>query len=481
MVKMKRTDTLLRRFAILYVVFAVLPFLLIYYIFTLYDDSHTIIKISYDQFTLLTLFLGVASLGGYFGMRTTLNRFVVFTENIKKSVLGNFDSDVMFKLASEEGEVGEIAKSFTQIIKRLDENVQELEEKKKTIHNLMTKVSNVLSSAENLDNLITLILDTATDALGVRKGIIFSFENGHYNLKAKVGLGQDVTAESLLTETRTYLNLIVHKSSLLVLPAMGNSEKTDGIFSPPLICAPLCYHGKTIGALLMCGKRQGTNFSDDEMTIASNLSNQIAIAFENARLNADIEQTYFETMAALAMAVEARDPYSRGHSDRVGEYAQKIGIHMGLSEECIKILRDASRLHDVGKIGIMDSILTKEGTLNNDEADVMKQHPTIGESILMPLKTFRPLLDPVRHHHENLVGSGYPDGLSGEAITPITRILTIADIYDALTTDRPYRKAMDFSSAKKELDSLVSGGKIDGDIVNHLYHLAEEGGLNLHA
>lgn len=476
--KMKRTDTLLRRFAILYVGFSLLPFLFIYYIFTLYDDHYMIIEISRDRFTLVTLFLGVASLAGYFGMRATLNRFVIFAENIRKSVLGNVDTDVMVKLANEEGEVGEIAKSFTQIINRLDANVRELEETKKTIQKLMSKVSNVLSSVESLDNLVNLVLETAVDALGVHKGFIFSFDDGQYTLRAKVGTRDDEDHDQLKAAAKSYLDLIENENRLFVLPAMGDADNSTKLLIPPLICNPLNYRGKMMGALLLCGKRHGDNFSEDDLNIASNLSNQIAIAFENERLNADVEQTYFETMAALAMAVEARDPYSRGHSDRVGDYARKIGLNMGLTDESIKILGDASRLHDIGKIGIMDSILIKEGMLTPEERAVMNRHPLIGEGILMPLKTFKPLLAPIRHHHELLDGSGYPDAIGGDDINSITRILSVADVYDALTTDRPYRKAMAFDAAKREFDRLVAEGKMDGNVVSHLYCLVEKGELH---
>lgn len=473
----KKTDTLLRRFAIIYIGFSVLPFLFIYYIFTLYDESKTLILISYDRFIILTFVLGAASLFGYFSMRSTLNRFVLFADSIKKSILGNVNSDIVVKLANEEGEIGEIAKSFAQIIKRLDENVQELEETKKTIHALMGKISSVLSSVENLDNLVRLVLETAVDALGVDKGVIFSFDNGRYILRSKVGTNPEENQEQLEIAVKSYLDLVAKENRLLVIPAMGEADNAKKMFAPPLICNPLNYRGKMMGVLLLCGKRYGSNFSDDDLNIVSNLSNQIAIAFENEKLNADAEQTYFETMAALAMAVEARDPYSRGHSDRVGDYARKIGVYMGLPNESLKVLTDASRLHDIGKIGIMDSILIKNGMLNTEERAVMNRHPIIGEGILMPLKTFKHLLDPVRHHHELLDGSGYPDGISGDDIKPITRILAIADVYDALVTDRSYRKAMKYDEAKKELDLLVNKGKLDGNIVSHLYSLVESGEL----
>lgn len=475
--KTKKSDTLLKRFYILYVGFALLPMLFIFYLFTLYDDRNAVIEFSRDRFSLFALLVVAIALVGYFSMRTVLARFVAFSETVKMSVLEKIDSKVILKLVDEEGEIGELAKSFAQIINRLDDNIQELEETKTTLQELTKKVSNVLSSAENFDSLVHLVLETAVDSLGVKQGALFFFDNDHYILKARVGIGDDVTDDRVISSVQSYLDLIAKENRVFVFPAMGKAEQSNGLFTPPLICNSLTYRGKIWGALLLSGKKHGDNFSEDDLGIVSNLSNQMAVSFENAKLNADAEQTYFETMAALAMAVEARDPYSRGHSDRVGEYAQKIGSEMGLPEESIKILRDASRLHDIGKIGIMDSVLVKPGTLSTDERDIINKHPIIGETILMPLKTFKLLLDPIRHHHEKLDGSGYPDGLRGDDLNLITRIMSVADIYDAMTTDRPYRKAMNFVLVRKDFDSMVAEGKIDGEVISHLYRVIEKGDL----
>ncbi|OHE18285.1 MAG: hypothetical protein A2X96_12555 [Syntrophobacterales bacterium GWC2_56_13] len=461
----------------MYVGFALLPLLFIFYLFTLYNDQNAIIEFSRDRFSLFALLVGVTALVGYLSLRAALARFITFSETVKKSVLEKIDSKVMLKLVDEEGEIGELAKSFAQIINRLDDNIQELEETKTTLQELTKKVSSVLSSAENFDSLVHLVLETAVDALGVKQGALFSFDNDHYTLMSRVGIGDDVTDDRAISSVKSYLDLIAKENRVFVLPAMGKTEQPAGLFDPPLICHSLTYRGTIWGALLLSGKKHGDNFSEDDLGIVSNLSNQMAVSFENAKLNADAEQTYFETMAALAMAVEARDPYSRGHSDRVGEYAQKIGSEMGLPEESIKILRDASRLHDIGKIGIMDSVLVKAGTLSTDERDLINRHPIIGETILMPLKTFKLLLDPIRHHHENLDGSGYPDGLRSDELNLTTRILSIADRYDAMTTDRPYRKTMDSVLVRKNFDSLVAKGKIDGEVVSHLYRIIEKGDL----
>jgi len=469
-----KSNSLLRRFSIFYVGFAVIPIIILFYLHSLYDETGSFIRISDTHFTLLLVLVGIISLIGFVGMHTALRRIVTFTESIKKTVLEKADEKVLIELAKEEGEVAELAKSFGQILKRLDNNLHQLEETKKTLHDVLKKVSEVLSSVENFDNLIRLVLETAVDALDAKQGALFSVEDGHYTLRAWVGK-EGVPSEQVMSAAQAYLDLITKENRIFILPAMESSGQTDKLFAPPLVCTPLIYRGKTWGVLCLSGNRYGGNFSDDDLTIVSNLSHQIAISFENAKLNEDAEQTYFETMAALAMAVEARDPYSRGHSDRVGEYARKIGQSMGLPESSIQTLWDASRLHDVGKIGIRDAVLIKPGTLNMEERDIIRKHPIIGESIVLPLKTFKHLLDPIRHHHEQLDGSGYPDGLKGEEITPITRILVVADIYDALTTSRPYREAMDPDAIKKEFDHLVSIGKIDAAVVRHLYNMIDRG------
>ncbi|MFH1079637.1 MAG: HD domain-containing phosphohydrolase [Pseudomonadota bacterium] len=464
----------MRKFSIFYVGFAVIPVIVLFYLHSLYDETGGFIRISDTHFSLLLILVGIISIIGFVGMRASLRRIVTFAESIKRTVYEKVDEKVLIEMAKEGGEVAELAKSFSQILKRLDDNLHQLEETKKTLHDVLKKVSEVLSSVENFDNLIRLVLETAVDALDAKQGALFSVEDGHCTLRAWVGK-EGVPSEQVMSAAQAYLDLITKENRIFILPAMESSEQTDKLFPPPLVCTPLIYRGKTWGVLCLSGNRYGGNFSDDDLNIVSNLSHQLAISFENAKLNEDAEQTYFETMAALAMAVEARDPYSRGHSDRVGEYARKIGQSMGLPEGSVQTLWDASRLHDVGKIGIRDAVLIKPGSLNMEERDIIRKHPIIGESIVLPLKTFKHLLDPIRHHHEQLDGSGYPDGLKGEEITPITRILAVADIYDALTTSRPYRGAMDPDAVKNEFNHLVSIGKIDAEIVRHLYNMIDRG------
>jgi putative two-component system response regulator len=144
---------------------------------------------------------------------------------------------------------------------------------------------------------------------------------------------------------------------------------------------------------------------------------------------------------SLAHSIEARDPYTHGHCERLAEMSARMGEQMGVPEEQIKALRRAGVVHDIGKVAVPDSILLKPGPLTGDETKVMQKHPVVGERICAPLKTFRLVLPIIRHHHEKHDGTGYPDGLSGDEIPLTARILQLSDVYDALTTDRPYKVA----------------------------------------
>ena len=168
---------------------------------------------------------------------------------------------------------------------------------------------------------------------------------------------------------------------------------------------------------------------------------------------------------SLAKAVEVKDKYTEGHATRVSLYALKIGKSIGLSEKQTEDLSFAGILHDVGKIGIPDNILNKPGKLTNKEYEVIKQHPLTGEEICTPIKSFSRICRIIRHHHEKLNGSGYPDGLTGNDLDIETRIMTVADIYDALTSNRAYRPSMDNKTAFEILFDSANNGELDIEIV----------------
>lgn len=180
---------------------------------------------------------------------------------------------------------------------------------------------------------------------------------------------------------------------------------------------------------------------------------------------------------SLANAVEAKDAYTQGHVKRVANLAVHLGQRMALSTSELEALRVGGILHDVGKIGIPDAVLNKPGKLNDDEWALMMAHPDVGYKMAEPLRPIlKGALDVIRHHHEKMDGSGYPDGIRGDDISIVARIMAVADIYDALVTDRPYRKGMEKGEAMDLLKSDAEGGRLDKDVVNNLLSLVQGNG-----
>lgn len=168
--------------------------------------------------------------------------------------------------------------------------------------------------------------------------------------------------------------------------------------------------------------------------------------------NEKLEKAYLESVQTLRYTVEAKDPYTRGHSDRVSEYSELIGRHLGLSEEDLHLLKVGGLFHDIGKIGVPDSILLKTSRLTDDEYSEIKNHPSIGAHILSNATLFQDIIPVVKHHHERFDGFGYPGKLAGESIPYLARIAAVADSYDAMTSKRTYRDPMPLDVVKQEIE-----------------------------
>jgi putative two-component system response regulator len=177
---------------------------------------------------------------------------------------------------------------------------------------------------------------------------------------------------------------------------------------------------------------------------------------------------------SLATSIEVKDPYTEGHCERLSEYSVTLARQIGLPDELQVALRRGGIVHDVGKVAVPEHILLKPGPLDGEEWIIMKQHPVVGERICRPLKSFRHVLPIIRHHHEKLDGTGYPDGLKGDDIPITARVLQTVDIYDALTTDRPYRKALTPDQAVAKMREEVKRGWWDGSLVDELENLVME-------
>lgn len=206
--------------------------------------------------------------------------------------------------------------------------------------------------------------------------------------------------------------------------------------------------------------------SIEQMQTIKRINDDLSIA------NEKLEQSYMETIETLRYTVEAKDPYTRGHSDRVAAYSVLLGQRLGLSEEDLKLLKLGGLFHDVGKIGVPDSILLKEGHLDNEEYSQIKNHPSIGVHILSNATIFSDIIPIVHHHHERFDGRGYPSGLAGEDIPPLVRIVTIADSFDAMTSRRSYRDALSINIVKEEFSKNL-GTQFDPNFGNTFLDIIE--------
>jgi putative nucleotidyltransferase with HDIG domain len=237
------------------------------------------------------------------------------------------------------------------------------------------------------------------------------------------------------------------------------------------ICVPLLGRTGPIGALYADRTARRGTFAPDQIEYASAFAAHAAAALETAQLYEDREQHFRLTLEALAKAIDARDRYTAGHSERVTAYTLLLARTMKLSEADLEILRRAGMLHDIGKVGVPDCVLLKAGPLDAAERTIIESHVTIGVEMLRDLPFLRDALPAIRGHHERVDGRGYPDNLSGDGIHLHARVMAVADSFDAMTTARPYRHALPPDEAAQRVRA-GAGTQFDAAVV-HAFDRAE--------
>jgi len=231
-----------------------------------------------------------------------------------------------------------------------------------------------------------------------------------------------------------------------------------------LLAVPILQRNVPIGVITVYTSKP-RDFSQNEIDLLSTFASQASVAIENARLYAKMKDQYLSMVAALAAAIETKDAYTHGHSKNVMEYAVKIAREFDLSDEEIETIRYAGLLHDIGKIGIKDVILTKQEALTPEERQELRNHPKYGAFIMEQVDFLKDIAPLTLYHHERYDGTGYPLGLRADAIPLGARILAVADTYDSMIADRPYRKAFPYDHVMREMKK-VSGSQLDPEIVD---------------
>jgi len=459
-----------QKFSVLFVLMSFLPFIILSVLFFILVSIGSI-KIDSNLFFWMVFLTGLFAIISFFSMRQTFRNLRRLSQNVKNILSDSLSKGITIK-AVGDNEVAQLARVFNEVVRKMDNNIKELERSKEMVQEVLLKVASGSSLTEDIDAFLDLILSVTVKALDGNIGLLLTLEKDNQELiiKSTCGVSAPYVKNMPLPLKEEVLNLVLKQKKPLLIPGLNRifsaGEKASP-FAPPLACAPLIFQNKVMGVISISGKKQNTDFNEDELLILSHITSQVALAIDNARLDSDNQKTYLETISALALAVEARDLYSRGHSDRVCDYAVKMAKKLGLSLQQTKTIKEAAQLHDVGKIGISDEILKKPGTLNEVERSIMQQHPLIGEGIIIPLHGMAHLRSPVRHHHEWVNGEGYPDHLKGGDIPLEAKILAVADSFDAMTTERPYRKKIDFNLAKEDLLKYV-GIRYDKEVVDAL-------------
>ncbi|MBI1910539.1 MAG: GAF domain-containing protein [Deltaproteobacteria bacterium] len=363
-----------------------------------------------------------------------------------------------------------IALDEARLYKESIDKTMELSRKIETIQTMHEIDKSILSTLEPQEILETaaqmiakiIYCDRATLAL-VDK------EKEGFNLAAGFGLKvlkkgdfvafKDTSTTDVVKTGRPQYVANINETKLLPLEAAFAKE---GFMSH--IRVPLTIKGEVIGVFSIGAKRPSA-FTSEDLSIAEKLASQISVALENSRLLSDLEELFLGIVKTLSEAIDAKSPWTRGHSERVTKIAIDIGMELGLSQQELKDLELAGLLHDIGKLGTYESILDKPGKLTSEELDIMKRHPNKGADILAPIKQMKNIVPAIKSHHEFYDGNGYPEGLKGREIPFMGRILAVADTVDAMSADRPYRKGKPMDIIISEL-RRCSGTQFDPGMVD---------------
>jgi HD-GYP domain-containing protein (c-di-GMP phosphodiesterase class II) len=264
------------------------------------------------------------------------------------------------------------------------------------------------------------------------------------------------------TDNGIWAWLLRHRRSIRAIRNKDLPEDAD--LPLPVMAVPVIRDNAFLGAILLSGRARGGAFSREEGMLLNFVADVASVAFGSFKDREAVEKSYVSTMASLMETVEAKDSYTRGHTERVVVFATELAKAVGVAGRQLQEIEWAAALHDIGKIALPDAILTKAGPLTADEYGVMKEHTTRGDRILQHLKYLDTARMIIRAHHERYDGRGYPDGLAGEEIPLGARIMAIADSYDAMTSARPYRHAMDPQDALAEIE-VNAGTQFDPKLV----------------
>ncbi|MFH1612926.1 MAG: HD domain-containing phosphohydrolase [bacterium] len=345
--------------------------------------------------------------------------------------------------------------------------------------NLIYEITNEMGILVNLEVLLNQVLNKAVELLKVRVGFIMLFEDEN-NLILKESKGFDsleLKKFNKYNPLRGIAGMAISQGKPIIWCDTSDKEEAQlGI--KRCLAVPILIRNEKIGVICLGDKISGEPFYSFDEKFIFTLTIYIGAIFVNSRLHHRIEFLLFDTVKALVSAIEQKDPDTKGHSDRVAEIAEAIANEMALTNEEKHLVKIAGILHDIGKIGISASILIKPGKLNDEEFEKIKEHPAKSVNIIGNIEELKEILPCIYHHHERYKGEGYPDGISGEQIPLISRIIAVADTFDAMNSNRAYRSKIKLEDILREIQDK-SGSQFDPKIVECFFLAFNKGNVKV--
>lgn len=368
--------------------------------------------------------------------------------------------------ASDDTEIGRLGSDFNDMTVALRERSESLEKKALDL-SALHESSRLVGSTLELETLLQVALDSALRACGADTGYVAmrDEQSGALEIRAVRGAGIEPThVERVEASIATWV--VREARPLIINPSdeAGGAHVEAVTGAASAMSVPLLSSDGPVGAVTVGSLSGEVRFGSDDVRLLGTIANHVTTAIGTVEAFGHLHDSYLATVRSLAAAVDAKDPYTRGHSDRVAHFATLTATEMGLAHEQHLALEMAAYLHDIGKIGIPEAILLKPGRLSDEEMATMRHHPLIGANILEPVAFPWPITPLVRHHHERWDGSGYPSGLQDTRIPILARVLAVADAYEAMIADRPYREGRSMEEGLAELEACA-GSQFDPDVV----------------
>ena len=358
------------------------------------------------------------------------------------------------------------------------ESVARVEEDRSNLQAL-AEIGYVVNSSLDLPTVLYEVMDTIIKLTGAQRAFLMQ----RVGSEMEITIARNWEHESLTPGeyeiSRTVVNEVVKHGEAVVTTNAQEDPRFDKVQSVvifnlrSILCVPLKVKEELIGVIYADNSVREGVFTEEDCSLLSAFANQAAVALENAQLFNDISISYDQTLEALVTALEFRELETTMHTRRVVLYSMALAQKMGLSEDQTQQLRRGALMHDIGKIGVPDAILNKPGPLSEDEWVQMRRHSSLGVDILEGIMFFQGAIDIVGASHEQYDGSGYPHGLKGEEIPLGARIFAVVDALDAITSDRPYRKAQSFDEALKEIKSK-RGTQFDPKVIDAYLAIDED-------